>query len=101
MVRVKSCSVNDGDAASSTSHQHVISLFLQRGAHAGSGDKNRKLLVASVLPHSHCDKHAIYFLITLSLIYHVLKRQLITPRIRIIIRLIKYCWLVTAQMTLK
>lgn len=46
------------------------------------------LLVASVLPHSHCDQHAIYFLITLSLIYHVLKRRIITPRTRIVIGLI-------------
>lgn len=46
------------------------------------------LLVASVLLHSHCDKPAIYFLITLTLIYHALKKWLITPRIRRVICLI-------------
>lgn len=35
--------------------------------------------MASVLQHSHCDKHAIYFLIALSLVDHVLKEWLITP----------------------
>ncbi len=45
-------------------------------------------LAATVLLHSHCDKLSVYFLITLSLIYYVLKKQLITPRIRIVISLI-------------
>lgn len=46
------------------------------------------LSVASVLLHSHCDEHAIYFLITLSLIRNVLKRRLISPGVRIVISLI-------------
>ncbi len=38
------CSVNDGDAVSSSyTHQHVVSLFLPIAAQAGGRDENRKL----------------------------------------------------------
>lgn len=61
---------------------------VQRAAGTAAGSF-AELLAASILLHSHCDKHAIYFLITLSLIYHVLKKRLITPRIKMVICLIK------------
>lgn len=66
-----------------------LSLSLQLGAHAGLRIESRKLLVASIPLYSYCDKHAIYFLITLFLIYHVLKKtRLMAPRTRAVICLI-------------
>ena len=77
-VTVKCCSVNGEDAESSTSHQRGISPFLQLGAHAGR--RAGKLPVASVPLHSCCDKHAIYFLITLWLIYRVWRQAAFRTR---------------------